>query len=82
MDEFIKETEDTDTLNSLRYAVESGRLQVDTEELPEETDATEPELSVPEEMLDEVVSKTEDTDVLHRDVYKRQVQPWLRRHLL
>lgn len=65
LDEFIKETEDTDTLNSLRYAVESGRLQVDTEELPEETDATEPELSVPEEMLDEVVSKTEDTDVLH-----------------
>lgn len=65
LDEFIKETEDTDTLNSLRYAVESGRLQVDTEELPEETDATEPELSVPEEMLDEVVSKTEDADALN-----------------
>ena len=73
LDEYLEETEDVDALNNLRDAVASGRLQVDTEELPEETEALEPEMSIPEEALDEFIGETEDVDTLSnlRDAVER-----------
>ena len=65
LDEYLEETDDVDKLNNLRDAVESGRLQVDTEEQLEETETSEPEMRITEEMADEFIGETEDADTLN-----------------